>query len=171
MSQPRPSRNSYVLDLDDPRVMLLRIRRTSGAIFTVRLNAYDREAASRRQWRIVTSATHNAIYVASGFGDAHVMLSHYLLEPQPHQIINYRSGDTLDCRRENMLITDRSELSSRALPTRSKTGERYIHRRSDRARYVVQVPDEKRGTWKVLGETHTLAGAIEARNGWLAGER
>lgn len=156
----------------DPAVARLVITRRNGDVYHVLIDTTDVDAVSRREWRIVTTDTRGGhLYAGSGNGEGgnHVMLSRYLLAPKPRGVVTFRNGDGLDCRRANLAISTRCEISARTTPTRSNTGERHIYHSRD-GHFFVSF-SRSSGERTHVGSTATLPGAIELRNSYLAGER
>ncbi len=172
---PRGHRPNEYLVLDDG-IATLTITRQNGQPYVVTFDAIDIDLVKQYTWHIkwVRDSTGKLYhYAQTNVPDGvrkqrKVTLAAHLLnlDHTSDLVTHYRNGDTLDCRRSNILITDRAgALADVDWKAPATTGERYIDRRPN-GRYHVQLSRAYGAPY--IGMYDTLLEAVQARDQWLA---
>lgn len=102
-------------------------------------------------------------YATVSIGREKIHLTEFLFgRLEGNKIYSYKNKNTLDCREENILIVDRSELSKRSrIQKRNKTGVKGVHKNKRTGKYQVGIGHN--GQYYHLGTFDTLRDAKQAR--------
>jgi hypothetical protein len=103
----------------------MRITRQDGTRHVVLLDARDVPLARRHQWHVQTGGTKGRPRLFAA--DSHGVTLHRLVRGGPRgggtsRVITFRNGDTLDCRRANLVYTTRRAV--RLLAASAAAGRR-----------------------------------------------
>lgn len=134
------------------------------------VDAEDYEWISAHRWYAHVGENGHVYAMRGGGGSSEVRMHREIVGAEKHQLVDHRSGDTLDNRRSNLRTCNRSENAwNRAASRGSSSGFKGVSRHGRRWRAQIYV-NGHRHSLGVFSEPEDAASAYDAAARDLHGE-